>query len=578
MIMKTKRQKLTRTRAPYVLGVTVAGRTIYAVLLKREADGVEVVRRFTRQRVARFASMQQGVPEVKGQEAGGDFSIQFGGGGAATPFLKAEFDLSGDGAGNEQLPPATLFVMELSDILAECKEAGYGDPEVAFCLPSVDLAYVELRLPRAVKHTEQDTGPVDRKALLELLEQQVGTPLEEEQVAFLPMTPVDKETHRFLAIYPRPSEPVTATLQALKAESNRRLPRTRLFETEVSLYLGLARTAIRQLASEPSEACSLVLRVGSDDTLVLFLQGETLQHAESLRSLTVHDTADTICSRILLLQDEYGIGEISHVFLVSEHGETELPRSLSVFFPNAQIENLRVYLPLDDQEIGPGSLAAQLAALRLVADPEFLKAFEPVNLFPSSLRRRWELPFGWQVWALYALLFVTTLFFVWRYLTLEAELNVRRERLRQLPPAIAATDARALQARIDSLNARTQQALRALDILDSLLVGSDRWSRALAQLSREVAAVRGIWVDSWRPRARGVELKGSAIARDRVVALARRLNGVIRALTFSEIRGWPVYAFVIEIPLPDELPEPARYLREQFAANAQPVQSKPSNP
>lgn len=577
--MKAKQQKVARTKAPYVLGVTIAGRTVYAVLLKREGDALEVVRRFTRQRVARFASVQQGVPEVKGQEAGGDFSIQFGGGGGgATPFLKSEFDLSGDGAGGEQAPPASLFTMELTDILAECREAGYGDPEVAFCLPSVELAYVELRLPRRARVKEQETGPVDRKALLELLEQQVGTALEEEQVAFLPMTPSDAETHRFLAIYPRPSEPVTATLQALKAESNRKLPRTRLFETEVSLYLGLVRTALRQLAPETPEGRSLVLRVGSDDTLVLFVQGETLQHAESLRSLTVHDTPETICSRILLLQDEYGIGEVAHVFLVGEQGEADIQRSLEVFFPNARVENLRHYLPLDDQEIGPGSLAAQLAALRLVGDPEFLKAFEPINLFPSSLRRRWELPFGWHVWALYALLFVTTLFFVWRYLTLEAELGERQERLRRLPPAIAETDARALQARIDSLNARTQQALRALDVLDSLLVGSDRWSRSLAQLSREVAAVRGIWVDSWSPRTSGVELKGSAVARDRVVELARRLNGVIRSLTFSEIREWPVYAFVIEIPLPNELPEPARYLREQFAANTQASQSKPSNP
>lgn len=133
--MKAKQQKVARTKAPYVLGVTIAGRTVYAVLLKREGDALEVVRRFTRQRVARFASVQQGVPEVKGQEAGGDFSIQFGGGGGATPFLKSEFDLSGDGAGGEQAPPASLFTMELTDILAECREAGYGDPEVAFCLP-----------------------------------------------------------------------------------------------------------------------------------------------------------------------------------------------------------------------------------------------------------------------------------------------------------------------------------------------------------------------------------------------------------------------------------------------------------
>lgn len=576
--MKAKQQNVKRTKAPYVLGVTIAGRTVYALLLKREADRLEVARQFTRQRVVRFASVQQGVPEVKGQEAGGDFSIQFGGGGGVTPFLKSEFDLSGDGAGSEQAFPASLFVMELSDILSECREAGYGDPEVAFCLPSVDLSYTELRLPRRAVLTNQETSPVDRKALLELLEQQVGTSLEAEQVAFLPMTPSDAETHRFLAIYPHPREPVTATLQALKAESNRRLPRTRLFETEISLYLGLARTVLRQIVPEPLKTHSLVLRVGADDTLVLFIQGETLQHAESLRSLTVHDTPETICSRILLLQDEYGIGEVSHVFLVSEHGEAEIQRTLEVFFANARVENLRRFLPLDAQEVGSGSLAAWLAALRLVGDPDFLQAFEPVNLFPSSLRRRWELPFGWHVWVLYALLFVTTLFFVWRYLTLEAALNERQERLRRLPPALAETDARALQVRIDSLNARTRQALQALDVLDSLLVGSDRWSRAMAQLSREVAAVRGIWVDSWIPRANGVELKGSAIARDRVVELAQRLNGIIRSLTFSEIRAWPVYAFVIEIPLPDELPEPARYLREQFAAHTQTSQAKPSNP
>ncbi|GBD02631.1 hypothetical protein HRbin18_02378 [bacterium HR18] len=137
-----------------------------------------------------------------------------------------------------------------------------------------------------------------------------------------------------------------------------------------------------------------------------------------------------------------------------------------------------------------------------------------------------------------------------------------------MPPAIAETDAKALERRIDSLNARTLQALQTLEVLDSLLVGSDRWSRSLAQLSREVAAVGGIWVDSWKPQTTGVQLVGSALARERVVELAQRLEGTIRELTFAEIREWPVYAFVIEIPLPNELPEPARYLRERVATAA----------
>ncbi len=572
-----KSTKATRTKAPYVLGLSVAGRTLYGVLLQHTAEGLRMVRQFTRQRVARFATVQQGVPEVKGQESAGDFSIQFGSTQPTSLFLKSEFDVSGDGVG-DQMPPAALFVTELTDVLSECREAGYGDPEVAFCLPSTELAYVELRLPRQARLKDQDTGEVDRKVLLELLEQQQNLVFDPEQIAFLPLTPSDNETHRFLAIFPRATEPITATLKALKAESNRKLPRTRLFEAEASLYLGLARQALRSFSTSERPRCSLVLRVGPEDTLMLFLQDETLHHVESLRSLTVHDTPETICSRVLLLQDEYGIGEVEAIFLLSEQNESDLRRGFEVFFPKARLVALRRYLPVGEEVHGVGFLAALLAALRLRADRSFLATFEPINLFPPNLRRRWMLPFGWHVWALYGLLFVTTLFFVWRYLELNAALKARQDVLRRLPPAIAETDARALKARIDSLNARTLQALQALEVLDSLLVGSDRWSRSLAQLSREVAAVRGVWVDSWKPQTTGVQLVGSALARERVVELAQRLRGTIRELTFSEIREWPVYAFVIEIPLPNELPEPARYLREQFAANVQPAASKPSNP
>ncbi|CAM3314638.1 PilN domain-containing protein [Rhodothermus bifroesti] len=561
-----KSAKAIHTKAPYVLGLSVAGRTLYGVLLQHTGEGVRIVRQFTRQRIARFATVQQGVPEVKGQESASDFSIQFGGGQTTSLFLKSEFDVSGDGA-STQTPAAALFVTEVSDVLSECREAGYGDPEVAFCLPSAELAYVELRLPRRARFKDQDTGELDRKALLELLEQQ-NLVFDPNQVAFLALTPSDNETHRFLAVLPRPTEPITATLKALKAESNRKLPRTRLFETEVSLYLGLARRALRSFSAAERPQRSLVLRVGHEDTLMLFLQDETLHHVESLRSLSVHDTPETICSRVLLLQDEYGIGEVEAIFLLSEQSESDLQRGFEVFFPKARVVSLRRYVPVEAEVHGAGFLAALLAALRLQADRSFLETFETVNLFPPSLRRRWTLPFGWHVWALYGLLFVTTLFFVWRYLELNAALKARQDVLRRLPPAIAETDAKALERRIDSLNARTLQALQALEVLDSLLVGSDRWSRSLAQLSREVAAVGGIWVDSWKPQSTGVQLVGSALARERVVELAQRLEGTIRELTFAEIREWPVYAFVIEIPLPNELPEPARYLRERVATAA----------
>jgi len=54
-----------------------------------------------------------------------------------------------------------------------------------------------------------------------------------------------------------------------------------------------------------------------------------------------------------------------------------------------------------------------------------------------------------------------------------------------------------------------------------------------------------------------------------VVQLAERMGGELQALTFSEIREWPVYSFTMLVPLKAELPEAAKYLRELAATNPQ---------
>ncbi|MCH6579526.1 MAG: hypothetical protein IH802_04090 [Nitrospinae bacterium] len=88
---------------------------------------------------------------------------------------------------------------------------------------------------------------------------------------------------------------------------------------------------------------TLIVRAGAEDTLVLFLQDDTLQQSENLRSLTAYEAPETICSRVLLLQDEYGIGEVQHGLLLSEEREDDLIESFEMFFPEARVESLRQY-------------------------------------------------------------------------------------------------------------------------------------------------------------------------------------------------------------------------------------------
>jgi len=125
-------------------------------------------------------------------------------------------------------------------------------------------------------------------------------------------------------------------------------------------------------------------------------------------------------------------------------------------------------------------------------------------------------------------------------------------------------DADELQSRIDSLKARSNGFSEALDLLDSLLIGTDVWSRALERTSVNTSDVTGLWIESWKEDRTGqITINGTAMDRDQIVRFATGAVANIEQITFSEIRGVPVYAFEMTMLIERELPQAARYLREQ---------------
>ncbi len=587
----------------HTLGVMITSRAVHAALLEAGSDGPKVIRRFMRQRTSRFSSAQTALPGLQNDEDATDFSVQFTENTSSMEnmFLGSEFsglDFTRQDELGEQKDQAATFMLELGDILAECRDAGYPGPLLAFVAAASEINQVELTVLRNARAETHAGGKSKRKfstkiarrsELLELLAEQHSGSFEEETVAFLPMTPSEEGMQRCLAVFPKVNDPVASTLRTMREQQGRRLPPIRLFDTEVPLYLGLARASRNMAPQKPRRATdavddrslvasdeafnTLIVRAGAEDTLVLFLQDDTLQQSENLRSLTAYEAPETICSRVLLLQDEYGIGEVQHVLLLSEEREDDLIESFEMFFPEARVESLRQYVPaLEDEyaaEVAPGALLPAVGvALRLSDDARYKGVFEDVNLLPKQLlRRRITLPVTWHVLALYALLFCTVLFFMARYFTLESEIATHQRNIQsfQAEAGPVTYDARTLQAKIDSLEAVHARYMRAINVLEGLLQGSDRWSRALEQMSTEVSDVTGIWIESWNPRGDGLEVTGNATTRDQVVDLAERLGAKIGSLTFSEIRDWPVYSFKMNLPLEQGLPKAAQYLRQQVA-------------
>ena len=604
----SRRSKRPRTAAP-VLGVHVTSQTVFAVLMRPTSNGYEPIRQFSRQRSGGMeyapdiaTSIGEVVTPDETIENEDGVTLHFGEdqGTSSDLFLETEFHGLGDEIGIDAASPspqkvATPIVFELKDIIEECQTAGYEKPALAFVIGAPDVEYIEVVVPadggkvekkgkagqkgknsKGKNNTnegesEKASGQVSadvrkkvvkRERLLSLL-----PPSEvlynKDRVAFIPMTQRDN-LQRFLAILPRPEEPVVDSLQLLREQEGMRKISFRDIDAEVPVLMGLARMAF---PTEPQENTAIV-RVGLEDTLVILLHGEQLHHCDHMRSVTTFDGPDTICSRVLLQQDVQGVGTVHNVIICSEEREEELVQGFSAFYPEARVETLRAGLAMMGVSGPYGPLATTAVSATGVALKSLIRrdsSFEDISLLPKQLRKRarkFDLSFSWHTIVVGVLLFMSVLFFMGLFLKQSAEIGDAEQRLAELPIEASMTGVQ-LQYRIDSLRLAQQTITESLTLLDSLLYGTDQWSQTLALVNRSTAGAGSIWVEEWTPGMQEVTIHGYATSRAKVVDLASRLSASIDQLTFSEIREYPVYDYRMRFALPNELPAAARFLREQ---------------
>lgn len=558
----------------YVLGVSFSGEELYGALVEQTDEGDSVVQ-FT----VSSADPEGFDPALPGDsdfsEGGGesspsdlgadeDVTINFGddGGQGTEPFGGTEDTVGNDGG-------AALVQSQLSTLLDACEDRGYEDPEIALCSPVGEIDEVELRLAKeeATDHSTLVDGkplPADRSVLIGFLEDQYDGVVEDDRVGFVPLHPTESGSPRVLALIVRPGGPVLSTLATMQEQTLSRRLRVALLETEVSLYEGLARLV--QDSSAASDETTAVVRVGGDDTFVLFMRGNTLLKFEHLPELTADDPVETVCSRVLLLRDEYGVGQIHHLLLGLEENEKELAASFREYFPEANTELVRSSLPSDGGEEGERYTTAIGVALRHLRNSDGETPFRPVNLLPGQYAARsFRFPVKWSVPVLLALIGVTTLGFVWYYVAKMHAIEDRQARLKTLNQEIEQVDRTSLERRVDTLKATASQYKKGMKTLDQLLNGSNKWSRELAELTRSVDEVAGLSIRQWRSKDGTVVLTGRANDRMKIVDLVRQLDGEIDAISSTEVRKVSLFDFKVTVPLNEVRPKVVDYWNSQQA-------------
>ena len=564
----------------YALGIWVGTGFLHGVLVEQTEDGwaVPLYRSWSRSdEEEEGVPFEEPAPSGPGMEGeADDVMIDFDddGAGGGDMMFGAEFDDLGQNGGTNGTEVDTTevwnFRAALNELLDACEEMGYEDPEIAFCSEASMVDQVELRLPEDEDQDYPEEGkgkgrplPAKRSRLLDFLDEQYEGAVESERVGFVSMNPTEDGRNRVLAFIARPGGSVISTLSGMQEQTMARGPQARLLDVEVPLFASLARSAMDLPLGAEDKA--IVVRAGVEDTTILFMRGNTLWHAEHLPEITVQDPLETICSRVLLLQDEHQMGEVQHVLLASEDDEEGLADAFRSYFSRSQLQLLRETLPGDgDQMPEDIHVGAVGTALRMLEGDELDPFFQGVNLLPKQCKPSWlRLPVGWSVPALLVLLALTTLGFVWYFIANANAISERRSELQRLEAQIEQVDVQEMRRQNDSVEAAAAQFTDGLTALDRLLEGRNKWSRTLARSTALIDEVGGISLRGWTPREETVTLTGMANARTRVVQFARRQNAQVNKITYTDVRDYPLYNFELTVPLPSDVPEIVSYWRER---------------
>jgi Tfp pilus assembly protein PilN len=307
---------------------------------------------------------------------------------------------------------------------------------------------------------------------------------------------------------------------------------------------------------QPQEV-SVIIYIGIEFTRLIFMRGDQFyQFAPILGE--GHDSPNlqnTVYSRLLLEQDNLAIPHINRIILAGESKRIGFRDFLLQQLPDQEVDYL-LAPRLDsselnaDQQESISEYAVSIGAAWKVLEPANKNVYN-INLLPAEVREGQRVfKLAWHGYLLLLVLFLSTLFFTWQVAQKSKEIKELRDQLTLKEGQRA--ENQTLASSIGVLQEQLSRYKTSLALYDSLVPGTERWSRVLTQLSHGVEDLNSIWLSDFAAGQEGViKLNGFTVYRTRIPRLSTLFdNSLLKEVNVQTIRDQTVYKYNIEVPAP----------------------------
>jgi Tfp pilus assembly protein PilN len=307
---------------------------------------------------------------------------------------------------------------------------------------------------------------------------------------------------------------------------------------------------------QPQEV-SVIIYVGVEFTRLIFMRGDHFyQFAPILgEGYDSPNLQNTVYSRLLLEQDNLAIPRIHRIILAGESKRIAFRDFLIQQLPEQEVEYLlaprldTTELTAEEQDM-LSEYAVPIGVAWRVLEPNNPLVYK-VNLLPAEIREGQRVfKLAWHGYLLMLLLFLSTLFFTW-------QIGQKSRDIRELRDVLTLKEGQraenqTLAGSIQTLQEQLGRYKTSLALYDSLVPGSERWSKVLTQVSHGVEDLNSIWLSDFAAGQEGlIKINGFTVYRTRIPRLATLFdNSLLKEVNVQAIRDQTVYKYNIEVPSP----------------------------
>ena len=512
----------------YSIGIYVDAESLHVVCLRKSANGIELVDAESLKLTSRLETVAAG-----GEDPIPEFADIVGG---DSPTLDM----------NVEIPDSKIFVSEKADPNKNASVLNYilGKYSHKKYRVAISLAEPQVHYSYFNKNWDLSEENVKQKIIEELSQvRPVITELKPENLHVLKL--VDG---RLMAII---RDNGFNLMSLLQAAHSRYLKRLAFVESaEISLV-----NLVKMNYYFREEEFTIIVYIGQENSRLIFLKGKKIFNISYVIGVGIDspNILNTIYSRILLEQDNLSLPKVNNIILTGECYEagmrnflaSKMPEDINVQY--IQFQHLRVIGI--DPILSRYAIATGASLRALEQENEYL--YE-VDLSPIHIKEGKKFRLGVWGWSILAFLALLTFFFTIRFggqtmeiVQLKTQLEAEKLELEQLQE---------MDLRLNVQRRQVSAFDEAYGMLDSLMLGTDTWSKFLLKVARIVENNKGLWItDLTQSGNDKVLLRGYSTRRERVLEFSTRLgNATLKRVDVQEIRELKLNYFEIELPFPKE--------------------------